>query len=411
MNILSHYDKFQTKFSSAGRAEALDFVRSHGLPTKRHEDWKYTSLKFLSEGDYQPSSLSDTLIDHQDLLKIQKCFAPFAVNVVFVNGILNKTLSQDLPVGVQLRDTSVSKKSFVDAIEALNALYTEVGYALEISKETSVAKPLHFIFWSQAEKALVSAQLNISVGARSVVEILTSHVGAALDQVSNVVIEMNVAENAKASLIKMQEESLESSHIGLSRIRLAKQAELESVVFSTGAKLSRHTLEVLMQGESASAQVHGAYAVTGRQHVDNNTTIDHVVGHCDTKQLYKGLLDGESRAVFNGKVLIRRHAQKANSEQLNNNLLLSSKAEVDSKPMLQIDADDVKAAHGSTVGQMNKEELFYLLSRAIPKKKAVPMLSYGFLSEVIYRIQNKDTQDWLKIKLDTAFARISTEHL
>jgi Fe-S cluster assembly protein SufD len=122
-------------------------------------------------------------------------------------------------------------------------------------------------------------------------------------------------------------------------------------------------------------------------------------------------LDGESRAVFNGKVLIRKDSQKANSEQLNNNLLLSRKAEVDSKPMLEIEADDVKASHGSTVGQMNQEELFYLLSRAIPKTKAISMMSYGFLAEVVDRLANENTKNWLKEKLDSAFERLSTEHL
>ncbi|HEY1080271.1 MAG TPA: SufD family Fe-S cluster assembly protein, partial [Bdellovibrio sp.] len=161
-----------------------------------------------------------------------------------------------------------------------------------------------------------------------------------------------------------------------------------------------------LKGAGSDSQILGVYAVQGSQHVDNTTLIDHAVGECNTTQLYKGILDGESRAVFCGKVLIRKDAQKANSAQLNNNLILNTKAEADSKPSLEIYADDVKAAHGSTVGQLNKEELFYLQSRAIPKAKAVPMLSYGFLSEVIYKLSDEKTQKWLSRHLDEVFNKL-----
>lgn len=411
MNLLNYYDRTQALNPVANGNLALQFVRNQGLPTRKDEDWKYTSLKFFSDNEYVPASLLKTKLDHEELLLIQKNFSSSFTNIVFINGILDTALSEVLPAEVLLREAINDKSVFVDSVEAINTLYSPVIYTISVKKEAVVAKPINLILWSQGAMALVSSCLRISIETRANVQFLLTYQGDDTDHVTNSVVEVQVADNAKASIIKTQEDNLAARHIGLTRIQVAKNAEVESVTFSTGAKLSRHTLEVLMQGEGSTAKVHGAYAVTGDQHVDNNTTIDHLVGNCNTFQLYKGLLDGQSRAVFNGKVLIRRHAQKANSEQLNNNLLLSRMAEVDSKPMLQIDADDVKAAHGSTVGQMDEEELFYLLSRAISKPKAITMLSYGFLSEVVYRVENKTTQEWLTQKLDAAFGRISTEHL
>jgi Fe-S cluster assembly protein SufD len=163
---------------------------------------------------------------------------------------------------------------------------------------------------------------------------------------------------------------------------------------------------LVLKEKGSTSEVLGIYAVQGTQHVDNTTLIDHAVGECVTHQLYKGILDGSGRSAFNGKILIRKDAQKADSSQLNNNLLLSNKAEADSKPSIEVHADDVKAGHGSTVGQLNKEELFYLLSRAISKDKAIAMLSYGYLSEVLYKISDDGIQKWLTQHLDEAFARL-----
>lgn len=408
MNLLNHYDKFQALMPATNRRAALDFVRTQGLPTRHNEDWKYTSLKALTEKDFVPASSPAKLTAAETTL-IQKNFAAHAVNVVFVNGVLDRTLTQDLPSNVEIHEASVEKTRFGDSLEALNSLYALKQYRLTVQKETSSTKPVHLILWSHGAGVLSSSFLQIEAGTRSSSQFLISHLGDAEERFSNSVLEVKIGESAKFSLVKVQEENLQALHIARTHIEIAAQAELENLIFSTGAHLGRNTLEVLMKGEGATAQVNGLCAATGTQHVDNNTTIDHIVGHCNTTQLYKGLLDDEARAIFNGKVLIRRQAQKANSEQLNNNLLLSRKAEADSKPMLEIDADDVKASHGSTVGQLNKEELFYLLSRGISKKKAIPMLSYGFLSEVIYKLANEETQNWLKAKLDKAFERLSLE--
>lgn len=405
MSLLNHYEEFQKNLPAAKRAEAFDFFQREGLPTRHSEDWKYTSLKSLGEKDFRPA-LKSQLSEEQKVL-IRGQLPAFFTNLVFINGILDRNLSATLPAGVELKAVDYKAEEFKDSLQALNALYAPQAYLVQVAAKGDFKTPIHFLFWNTGGKTLSSPLLKVEVGNAARVRFVENHCGPeGQEYFSNPVLQLKLQDQAQVAWLKVQEESQSAFHTGRTEIQVGKDCQLENFLFSNGAKLGRNTLEVLLHGPGSTAQIHGVYATAGAQHVDNNTTIDHLVGHCQTDQLYKGLLDGESRAVFNGKVLIRRQAQKANSSQLNNNLLLSRKAEVDTKPMLQIDADDVKATHGSTVGQLNQEELFYLLSRAIPRSKAIPLLSYGFLSEVIEKITHEETRQWLTKKLDRTFEKL-----
>lgn len=418
MNLLSTYDKFNQANPAQGalasfRQAAFDYASKKGLPTRKDEDWHYTSVKVLGETNFAPSALNPLEPSHDTMTEIQKVLNPEFTNIVFFNGALNKTLSSELPAGFTLRELSEYPTMFHDTFDALNGAYMTKPFAITLAKETSVEKPVNFVFFTSSEGGpalMVHPRIRLDVGNRSSVRVLESHYGKAnTNYFVNSVFDLHVADNANVTYVRVQSESEAAVNIGRTRITLQKDANLESLAFATGGGLSRHSLEVLLKGFGSTAQVLGVYATHGKQHVDNTTVIDHQVGTCDTNQLYKGILDGESRAAFSGKVLIQKDAQKANSAQLNNNLLLSSKAEADSKPSLEIYADDVKAAHGSTVGQLNREELFYLLSRAIPKSQAIPMLAYGFLSEVVYKISDETIQHWLTRHLDEAFKRLHVE--
>lgn len=418
MNLFSTYEKFSQTYPAEGalasfRQAAYDYVSKKGLPTRKDEDWHYTSVKLLNEVNFKSISLQGGEPTHDVLLQIKKVLNSEFANVVFLNGILNKTLSDELPTGFTLRDLSEYPSVFQDAFEALNGAYLVKPFVLNVDKEISVEKPVNFVFFTSVENSesvMVHPRIRLNVGPRSSVKVLESHYGqSGTCYFTNSVFDINVGESAKVLYTRVQSDSSNAINIGRTRIHLEKHANVESLAFATGASLSRHSLEVVLKGSGAHADVLGVYAVKGSQHVDNTTLIDHQVGDCDTNQLYKGILDEQSRAAFCGKVLIQKDAQKANSAQLNNNLLLSSKAEADSKPSLEIYADDVKASHGSTVGQLNREELFYLLSRAIPKDKAVPMLAYGFLSEVIYKISDETIQKWLSRHLDEAFVNLHLE--
>lgn len=415
MNLLSTYDRFSQAYPADGalasfRQEGFDYAHNKGLPTRKDEEWHYTSVKVLADVNFMPSVFNPVEPSHDTLQVIKKHLNPLFTNVVFFNGVLNKTLSEELPVGFTLRELSEYPNHFDDTFDALNGAYLTKPFVLSLAKETSVEKPVNFVFFTSVEGGpalMVHPRIRVEVGARSSLRLLESYYGqTGVSYFVNSVFDLHVAESAKVTYVRVQAESENAINIGRTRIIVEKNANLESLAFATGAGLSRHSLDISLVGAGSNSEILGVYAVQGSQHVDNTSLINHAVGECNSNQLYKGILDGESKAVFCGKVLIQKGAQKANSAQLNNNLLLSSKAEADSKPSLEIFADDVKAAHGSTVGQLNKEELFYLQSRAIPKEKAIPMLSYGFLSEVIYKISDENIQKWLARHLDEAFGRL-----
>lgn len=415
MSLFSSYEQFSKSSPASAalaayRQSAFDFAKGKGLPTRKDEDWHYTSVKLLGEVSYTASTPEGFLPAHELFVEVKKYLNPEFTNFVFFNGVFNRTLSDETPSSLKFELSKNWSADFADTFEALNAAYLTQSWDLDVPAETSVDKPVNFVFFtsnSEGVSTMVNPRLNIKVGKRSSVRLLESYYGATGNYFVNAMSQVEVGDSAKVTYVRLQNEALTAINIGRTQISVGANAKVEALSYATGARLARHSLNVIMQGPGSYTDVLGVYAVTGDQHVDNTTSLDHAVGACDTHQLYKGILDGESRAVFNGKVLIRKDAQKANSSQLNNNLLLSQKAEADSKPNLEIYADDVKAAHGSTVGQLNPEELFYLQSRAIPKEKAIPMLSYGYLSEVIYKISDEGIQHWLSRHLDEAFRRLS----
>ena len=416
MNLLSNYDSFikshnVTKELNALRQEAFNYASTKGLPTRKNEDWHYTSVRSLDELTYEVFT-NEVSLSHEQLVEIKTHLNSDFLNIVFVNGVLNTTLSSELPSEIVVEEYNSFKGEFADAFDALNAAYLTKPLSLKLKKESSVDKPVNFVFYSfqkNNQAVMVHPRIDLVVGERSSLTLLESYYGATAEQyLVNSVLNVVVKDSATLKYARIQSESEQAFNIGRTVINLQKNANLESLAVAIGGKLSRHSLDIRMVEEGANAEILGITAIKDKQHVDNTSVIDHVVGGCNTNQLYKGILDGEAKSAFTGTVVIQKNAQKANSAQLNNNLLLSSKAEADSRPCLNIYADDVKAAHGSTVGQLNAEELFYLQSRCISKEKAIPMLSYGFLSEVIYKFNNEPVQKWLSQHLDKAFAKFNT---
>ncbi len=401
------------------KKQASDYFEQHGLPSKADEAWHYTSLKHLPETALEAESASSHISDATLNTLLSKEKNPDFYNLVIINGILNESLS-DFPMAVGLQVYAVENplaneiqqavfqvqqkigNLATDSMESLNKARNSQTLVIEVFRDHAPLKPLQLIRYSSSEKSVYSQTLiRLNFGSRlSVVE---TFIGDALKSLTNSSADVLVESSATLEFVRVQSESRESTHVGRTRFYLQAQANLEALSYATGARLSRHTLEVFCLGEQATAKINGMTLGTGKQHFDNHTLIDHVAGACITSQLYKSILDGESRAVFNGRVSIRLGSQKAFSEQLNHNLLLSSQAEADSKPELGIYADDVKATHGSTVGQLDAEELFYFLSRAIPREKAIEMMSLGFVNELIDRISHEAIRDWLQIRLLKAY--------
>ena len=405
------------------QSNARAYFSKNGWPAPHDEEWKYTSTKELKE-----LNLSPNLLGKQKPQVNEKHIFPLLpknfYNLVFVNGQFIETLSNvekhkeffevsffaegNVKLSSILAKFRNERKNLggveQDSLEAMNSIFSETGVIICVKANCRLNKPIHIFHYVDQNLTASYIKNYVICESQSKTTLIESYTGAKeAICFSNAVTEIILQESSQMNYIRAQEESISSFNYGRTRFYLKKNSSLESLAYSTGAKLARHNLDVYLTGAQASARINGIYLASGHQHIDNHTLIDHACGECISSQLYKGLLSGEARAVFDGKVQIRRNSQKAFSEQLNKTLLLSSKAEIDSKPQLQIFADDVKATHGSTVGQLNPDEIFYFLSRAIPRQTAVEILSLGFVSDPIFQVSDKKIQAWLYSKLAKVF--------
>ncbi len=381
---------------------------SEGLPTKRNEAWKYTNIAALAENEItlaRPATLAAAPLG---ILRQPDSLA----ELVFVNGRFSSELSNFSPekngVHIQLlsqtgpenaleelaRFSSASLKNQT-VFGALNFELSEEAVLIRITKSAVVAQQpitVYYLSSGSDEMAFQMATPRIYVYSEKMSEAALLEVyGAGNNRhfMTNAVTDLVLDEGARLSHCKLQIEGPETYHFSQTQAELGRGSWLETHQVSLGAKLSRHDLSVRLNGEAAEAVVNGLYIVQNEQHVDNHTSIEHVLGNTVSSQLYKGILDDRSRAVFNGRVWIHQDAQKANAVQLNKNLLLSAKAEVDSKPELEIYADDVKASHGATVGQMDAEQLFYFQTRAVDQQTAERMIALGFAQDVVFSMKNE----------------------
>jgi Fe-S cluster assembly protein SufD len=275
-----------------------------------------------------------------------------------------------------------------------------------------VETPIHLLFISTAMEPTVShPRALIVAGEGAIATVIESYVSLDEDiYFTNAVTEVVAKEGAVINHYRLQEESERAFHVATTQVHQERASNYTSYAISLGGEIARHDLNVALTDENIEATIDGLYVVTGRQHTDSHTTIDHQKPHSTSHQLYKGILDARARAVFNGKVFVREGALLTDARQLNKNLLLSSDAHVDTKPQLEIFADDVKCAHGATVGQLEDEELFYLASRGIPTERARALLTYGFAEDVISRIKLKSAREHLdRIVLDKLHQSLEVE--
>lgn len=402
------------------RREAFARFEELGFPTTDLEDWKYTNISALAKTDFAPASKlnSSSAVDRETVAEF--CDAETA-QLVFVNGFYQSQLSDlsALPPGVIVDDLFTALEGENgrlarekigtlsddrdDALAAFNTAFSGGGAYVYVPRGVTVERPISLLFLcASAEGAPVFSNPRVLVVAEreSSVTVIENYRGGEGPGVywTNAVVELFVEEAARVTYYKVQRESEDAYHTAATRAHLARSAALDMTTITLGAKISRHDIAVRMPEEGAECWVDGLYLVGDGQHADTHSLIDHVSPHCTSHQLYKGILDGKSRAVFNGKVFVHRDARGSDAQQTNKNLLLSREARVDTKPQLEIFNDDVKCAHGATVGQLEDEELFYLLSRGLPENVARNLLTYGFAEEVIEKIKI----DSIKTQLDEA---------
>jgi Fe-S cluster assembly protein SufD len=401
------------------RETALERFEQTGFPTTDNEDWKYTNVAAIAKGAFTPFAPGAG-----DELKAEQVSAFLAAEassrLVFVNGIYRAEFSSNgnLPAGVVVTDFATAfggehetllrtylarpDKTEMDGFNALNAAFLRSGALIHLPKGAQVAEPIQLLFLSTetAQPAAVFPRVLVLAERESAATIIESYASVAAEKrsLTNAVVEVFVGENARLTHYKVQSESDAAFHIAATVAELERSGVYDLTTITLGAQLSRHGINVQLAHEGAECWVDGLYLVGTGQHADTHSLIDHISPHCTSHQLYKGILDGKSRAVFNGKVFVRRDAQQTDAQQSNKNLLLSSEARVDTKPQLEIFADDVKCSHGATVGQLEEEELFYLVSRGLHTDLARNLLTYGFAEELVEKIKIES----IKRQLDEA---------
>jgi Fe-S cluster assembly protein SufD len=272
------------------------------------------------------------------------------------------------------------------AMTALNTANMQDGAVIEVPANVTLNGFIHLLFISQGDDIWSHPRNLIVVGRNSQVTIVETYVGSGR-YFTNAVSEVVVGDGAVVDHYKIECESRDAFHVGTVQIHQARSSSVTSRSVSVGGLLVRNEINGVLDGEGASLLLDGLFVLTGKQHVDNHTLIDHVKPHCDSHELYKGILDQSSRGVFDGRIIVRPNATKTNSRQENRNLLLSESAVIDSKPTLEIHNDDVKCNHGSTIGQLEEEPLFYLRSRGIGEEDARNLLVFAFASEIVERMK------------------------
>lgn len=390
------------------REDAMERFAQLGFPTTDEEEWKYTNLSSLARTAFSPVLESKSPALDAEQLK------PFAYaeaggsQLVFVDGIYSRELSsiEALPQGVVVENLSnalagehrevvrerLARYADYNAsgLAALNTAFISEGAFLFIPRGVRVESPVHLLFLSTSKASpTVSFPRALIVAEQGSEATVIESYASITDEPywTNAVVEIVVEEGARLEHYKVQRESLRAFHTATTQVELGKDSSFDTTSIMFGAELSRHDINILMQERGAECWVDGLYIVGNGQHTDTHSLIDHAKPYCTSHQLYKGILDGKSRAVFNGKVFVHEGALQTDARQTNRNLLLSNEARVDTKPQLEIFADDVKCAHGATVGQLEEEELFYLISRGLTPELAQNLLTYGFAEEVINKIK------------------------
>jgi Fe-S cluster assembly protein SufD len=404
------------------RESAFSSFEKLGFPTVDREEWKYTNVAAIAKAKFEPAFERREETTALDAAQLQLFTYPEAhlSQLVFVNGFYRPELSstKSLPGEMAVLDIAdalkVEKYSGIireqlarsadsneNAFTALNTAFIASGAFLFIPEGVQVESPVHLLFLSDGRDAPVASFPRVLIVAErgSTATVIESYAGVGEKAYfTNAVVEINLADGARLNHYKVQRESTEAFHVATTQATLGRASSFNSTTITLGARLSRHDINVMLDQEGAECWVDGLYIVGEDQHTDTHSLIDHRQPHCTSHQLYKGILDGKSRAVFNGKVFVREGAQQTDAKQTNRNLLLSNEARVDTKPQLEIFADDVKCAHGATVGQLEEEELFYLISRGLNPEIARNLLTYGFAEEVIEKIKVES----IKAQLDEA---------
>ena len=399
-NLLEQLQKHAGKVGFMPDDEIVDAIRlleDKGIPNNKHEDYKYCNIESVLRKEFKTVEQSFDELTHNDIapLKLDE-----AINVVVVNGNYQVDLSEKMVVKrfniLPLNDLFPAEKkrlaslakSKTDALIALNSTFTGNGFFLEIEKDAVLPMPLHIIYInSGSQNNVVNTRNFIHVRENAEVTIVESFYNIGAGKVfSNVVSEKLIDENAKLTCYTIQTENELSYAVHTNQVSVNKYANYTNTTLTLSGELVRNNHNVELVGENCEANLNGLFITNGNQLVDNHTLIDHQVPNCQSNELYKGIAKGKSTGVFNGKIFVRKDAQKTNAYQSSKNILLSDDATINTKPQLEIYADDVKCSHGTSTGKIDEDALYYLKARGIGDDNARKLLLQAFAQELIDKI-------------------------
>ena len=360
-----------------------------GFPTPRDEDWRFTSIKPITELDFTAAT-----VDHNASLEGCVFTEIDGPKLVFVNGYFSSDLSivNGLPEGVEIRNLSAGDCSELtkdeEAFGVLNAATYTDGPFILVADNVKFERPVRVYYLSTGKKgATANIRGYIHAGVNSHLTILESWEGENAGYFNNSNTELHAADNAYIEHVKFQNEHAEAFHIAGFRASMGRDAHVLHHSIALGGRIARNNLRAHLNGTGIEAVLNGLYIPRSGQLIDHHMVVNHAQPHCDSHEYFNGILDGNARAVFHGRIHVHKGADKTDAKQTNKNLLLSDDATVDTKPQLEIYADDVKCTHGATIGQMNAEQIFYLRARGLSEEAARRMIMHAFAGEIIERIE------------------------
>ncbi|MBQ0770079.1 MAG: Fe-S cluster assembly protein SufD [Bizionia sp.] len=386
------------------RNEAIKTFETEGFPTKKQEAWKYTSLNAILKHDYSVFPKQENTIEYKDI-KEYFLHDIDTYKIIFIDGKYSSHLSQTTHDGIDvcLMSSALNKPKYrpiienyfnkiatKDSLTSLNTAFSNEGAYIHIPKNKLVDKPIQILHFSTGnEAALMLQPRNLIVAdENSEVQIFERHQSLTDNPVlTNSVTEIFTAKRAIVDYYKLQNDNSNASLIDNTFVDQKDQSHCLVHTFSFGGKLTRNNLNFYQNGERIESTMKGVTIIGDKQHVDHNTLVHHIEPNCESHQDYKGIFGDSATGVFNGKIVVEKLAQKTNAFQANNNILLSDKASINTKPQLEIFADDVKCSHGCTIGQLDESAMFYMRSRGIPKKEAKALLMYAFSNNVLSSVR------------------------
>lgn len=415
-----HFDQLQSSNGRNGlaslRQDAFNTFSKLGIPTVRHEEWKYTRISGLFNKEYRfPLTQESASFSVKDIAPYRLPGYEQANELIFINGIFSfplSTIRSSALVVLSLDEASANEyKSVVaehlghtrhylkDGINALNTAFIQGGVFIHVKKGQIAEHPLYIYNITDATAGNIFAQPRslVHIAENAQVQIVETYITLGTSEsFTNQVMEVAIEKDAIAEYYKIQNDASHTNLVSTTHFRQMGKSYLHAVTISLNGGIVRNNLNVVLEAERCEAHLYGLYFQEGKSHIDNHTIVDNVKPNCFSNELYKGILDNESSGVFNGKIFVRPQAQKTNAYQSNKNVLLSEAASVNTKPQLEIFADDVKCSHGCTIGQLDEEALFYLQSRGIHKKNAMSLLVRAFATDILEHIKPGPVQAYVE---------------